>query len=365
MLGPGANSKPGLDLLEKLQGHSGSAQEDYVQLLTNLDDYLHGDIGADEASIEWDFTLGGEYNLGPNIDFDLGLPGLGLSMDGTLDVTLPWELHVGFGFNFNDGFYVVIGDPQNPDQADLDVGLTVSLSDNATLTGELGFLQLQATNDYDLRTGNDDAYGFQGTGVTADFAIDLSNGSDPSDTHLGFADIGNLNIAAEVKAAAAVELGLSLGLNPGVVGSGVASGMPKVKADFILDWNLDGDRDTPDLDFVELSGIANAMQEGLQLVEFDNLRLDVGGFVSDILGPIVQKVKEVTEPLQPIIDVITAPIPVISDLAGSPVTLLDLAASFGHVDAGLIYGIADITDLVTPSPIRARPTSRYRCSAAR
>ena len=84
-------------------------------------------------------------------------------MDGTLDVTLHWEPHVGFGFNFNDGFYVVIGDPQNPDQADLDVGLTVSLSDNATLTGELGFLQLQATNDYDLRTGNDDAYGFQGT----------------------------------------------------------------------------------------------------------------------------------------------------------------------------------------------------------
>ena len=350
LLGPGTVSKPGLNLLQKLSNHSGSAQEDYVELLTNLDQYLHGGIAADQASIEWDFTLGGDYNLGPNISFDLGLPGLGLSMDGTLNVDLHWQLHLGFGFNFTDGFYLVIGDPQDPTAPDLDVGLTVDLSDGATLTGALAFLQLQATNDYSLHTENDAAYGFQGTGLTADFAIDLSNSADSSDTHLGFADIGNLDLAAKVKAAAAVELDLSLGLNPGMVGAGVASGMPKVLADFLLDWNLDDDRTTPELDFVNLTDIGNAMQDGLQLVEFDDLRLDVGSFVSDVLGPIVQKVKEVTEPLQPIIDVITAPIPVISDLAGSPVTLLDLAASFGHVDPGLIYGIADIIDFVNSIP---------------
>jgi len=362
ILGPGTDTKPGLNLLQKLDGHSGSAQEDYVELLTNLNYYLahqtdpalHHVPGTDETSIEWDFTLGGDYNLGPNVNFDLGLPGLGLSMDGTVDVDLHWTLHLGIGFDFKDGFYLVIGDPTNPNDTnwkDLDVGLDVSFSDGFGVTGQLGFLQLKGENKYDAYTANDAAYGFQGSGVTADFAIDLTDGTTgPGSNHLGFAEIGNLHVDAQVKAAAALELGLSLGLNPGVVGAGVASGMPKVLADFVLDWSLDGNRSTPALDFVNLTDIGNAMQDGLQLVEFNDVRLDVGSFVSDVLGPIVKKVKEVTEPFQPIIDVITAPIPVISDLAGSPVTLLDIAASFGHVDPGMIYAVADIIDLVNSIP---------------
>jgi Ca2+-binding RTX toxin-like protein len=349
ILGPGSVSKPGLGLLEKLDGHSGSSQEDYVDLVTNLDKYLANDpdVHLDDAMIEWDFTLGGDYNLGPNVNFNIGLPGLGLGMDGTIDVNLHWTLHLGIGFDYNEGFYLVIGNPDHPEWKDLEVGLDVDFSDGFGLTGNLAFLQLKATNDFGLYDDNDAAYGFSGTGITADFAIDLTN---DTDNHLGFADIGNLDISTQVKAAAAVELGLSLGLNPGVVGSGIASGMPKVLADFILDWKLDGNSATPDLDYVDLSGIGNAMQDGLQLVEFKDLRLDVGSFVSDVLSPIVNKVKEVTEPLQPIIDVITTPIPVISDLAGSPITLLDIAASFGHVDAGLIYAIADIIDFVNSIP---------------
>ena len=65
-----------------------------------------------------------------------------------------------------------------------------------------------------------------------------------------------------------------------------------------------------------------------------------------MLGPIVRRVKAVTEPIQPLIDVLTAPIPVISDLAGDPITLIDLAGAFGYVDPGMIKSIADIISLV-------------------
>ncbi len=363
LLGPSSVENPnGLGLLEKVLGKTGNAQEDYVQLLTNLDHYLKHEVDpalghvptTSETKIEWDFTLGGMYNLGPNVNFDLGLPGLGLSMDGTINVNLDWTLHLGIGFDFEDGFYLVIGNPTNPNDTswkDLDVSLGVDFSDGFVLTGKLGFLQLDAKNDTHVYTANDAAYGFSGTGITADFAIDLSDGTTGAGSnHLGFGELGQLNVSAQVKAAAAVELGLSLGLNPGVVGDSVASGMPKLKADFVLDWKLDGNPNTPALDFVSLTGLGDAMEHGLQLVELSNLRLDVGSFVSDVLGPIVHKVKEVTDPIQPIIDIITTPIPVISDLAGSPVTLIDLAASFGHVDPGMIYALADIISFVNSIP---------------
>ena len=61
------------------------------------------------------------------------------------------------------------------------------------------------------------------------------------------------------------------------------------------------------------------------MVEFENVGLDMGTFISEYVKPIVEEVQKITAPIQPLIDVVTTPIPVISDLAGSPITLLDIA----------------------------------------
>jgi hypothetical protein len=133
-----------------------------------------------ETKVEWDFTLHGSYNLGPNIGFDIGLPGLGLSMDGSIDVNLDWTLHMGIGFDYSEGFYIVIGNPTNPDDTnwkDLEVGLDVALSPGFTVSGQLGFLQLTGENNPTIYTANDAAFSgssVTGTGITADFAIDLT-----------------------------------------------------------------------------------------------------------------------------------------------------------------------------------------------
>ena len=50
-------------------------------------------------------------------------------------------------------------------------------------------------------------------------------------------------------------------------------------------------------------------------VAFKNVTIDFGGFLSSMLSPMVDFIKETTEPIKPVVDVVTAPIPVLSDLA--------------------------------------------------
>ncbi len=80
-------------------------------------------------------------------------------------------------------------------------------------------------------------------------------------------------------------------------------------------------------------------------IDFGNVELNLGSFLNDFLGPIVDRVNEVIDPVRPIIDVLTAPLPVISDLAG-PTTLLDVADLFGYGEYNdFIYAAKDISDL--------------------
>ena len=97
---------------------------------------------------------------------------------------------------------------------------------------------------------------------------------------------------------------------------------PKVVADFLLEWGI---RDPAHGGFVSFDAIGDSIQDGLKIVEFNHIGLDLGSFISNYVKPIVEQVQKITEPLQPLIDVVTTPIPVISDLAGQPITLLDIA----------------------------------------
>ena len=94
-----------------------------------------------------------------------------------------------------------------------------------------------------------------------------------------------------------MDLGLALELNSDLV-PGADTNFPRIVADFFLEWGF-GDVDSGTL--VGISDLGSAMADGLQLVEFRDVGLDLGSFISDVLGPIVKEVQKVTEPLQPII----------------------------------------------------------------
>uniref|UniRef100_UPI00356A9D5F LamG-like jellyroll fold domain-containing protein n=1 Tax=Stieleria sp. TaxID=2795976 RepID=UPI00356A9D5F len=83
----------------------------------------------------------------------------------------------------------------------------------------------------------------------------------------------------------------------------------------------------------------------------ENVSLDLGTFISDFAGPVLDKVKQVIAPLDPILEILQSEIPVISDL-GTPVTLLDLAEQFGgkKFDRGFIDAVIAVKSVIDSIP---------------
>ncbi|MEZ6120468.1 MAG: calcium-binding protein [Pirellulaceae bacterium] len=105
--------------------------------------------------------------------------------------------------------------------------------------------------------------------------------------------------------------------------------LPQLKTGFNLDWTVGS-----------FGALGNAPQ-----IEFANVQMNLGSFLHEFLGPIVNKVNSTLDPVRPVLKVLTEPIPVISDLGG-PVTLLGLADFFGYGDYNdFIYAVDDIAEL--------------------
>ena len=241
----------------------------------------------------------------------------------------------GFGLSGADGFFFFIDDTD-----ELLLNATVTLP-NASLKGTLGFLEFTALNQ-DVDGDNTD----NNTHLAASFAINIVNRSDANDTRLGLSELGRMGFDVLVGADASAELAMTLGI------AGDNGGFPEIQADFILDWRIDGDPNAPGVQMINLFSppagfsFGRSIQDGLQRVEFLNVSLDVGSYISDVVGPLVKKIQEVTEPVQPIITIVTTPLPVLSDL-GLEITLLDIAKQSGAVDARFIDALETILDVVS------------------
>lgn len=299
------------------------------------------DIVASNANnnFEWLFRVGQSYKPSVDIDFDIGIDALALEMDVGLDITIDWDLAIGVGIGPEDGAYIFIGDQRGNDSignSELVVSLEVDLADESQLTGTLGFLQLEINESDESDPGlENDGAGNRNTYIGALFSVDLKNSADSNDSRLSFSELGSITADVFVSAEAEVNLDVVARFNPDIVPAAVSALLPEVSARFVLDWES-GNVLSGDLDFAE----------SLKLLGFRDVNINMGSFINDFLKPFVDKIAEVTGPLQPIIDVITAPIPVISDLAGQPISLVDIAGMTGYVEPAMIYAIADIISLV-------------------
>ena len=301
-----------------------------------------------DADIWWKFKIGRNLvNTGGDLGLDLGIPGFGLKTDGQVKLDIDWQLDLGFGLSGKDGFYFFLMDPDTgiplatrAAAPELQMTAKVTLP-GASLSGELGFLEFTAVNkdvDGDPNDNN--------THLAATFGVNIRNSADPNDQRLGLSELGKLGFDVLVGAEASAELGMTLGI------AGDQGGFPQIQADFLLDWAIDGDPDQAGIQPISLFSpppgfsFGRSIQDGLKIVEFRNVSLDVGAYLSDVVGPIVRKVQEVTEPVQPIIDIITTPLPVLHDL-GLDITLLDIAKQTGAVDAGFIDSLQTILEVVS------------------
>ncbi len=220
------------------------------------------------------------------LDFDIGIPALRLSAPpgSSLKTEIGFDYVLKFGVSRSDGFFV---DTSTPDAT---VGFKVTLNlPGAGLEGELAFLQLNIKDDQGAPGIAPDPTEFFGG-----FTLDIGNGGRLKLDEIlsGAVNVGNL-LDASITATADINLDLEATF------AGIKD-LPWLAADFALDWAF-----TPQTGFAgNVPGIA-----------FNNVRLQLGDFFNEFLGPILETIHEILDPIEPIIEFLNDPIPIVSDLA--------------------------------------------------
>ncbi|WP_254277881.1 hypothetical protein [Halomonas sp. 3H] len=321
----------------------------------DINHYINAEMTAD--GVQWNFVLGGSWSPDVAFDFDLGFPALGLDLDVDPEIILEWSLGLGFGLSTQQGAYFDVGRVDytidgeevtaGDEIAEFQARAELAFGPTDQLSGRLGFLELVVTPNGDAFAVNSETGKRElvGTGVFADFQVDLVNTS--GGNRLAFFELGQLDAQVTLEAGARLDVQGTVQFNDDILPSGtIAPLLPSIQTDFVFDWgNTAAGSDTPLIDASFASGLNFNFADSLNEIAFNDVRLNVGSFLTDLLGPIVGQIQQITGPLEPIIDVLTTPIPVISDLAGKPITLVDLAATFGEFNPGFIYAIADIIKL--------------------
>jgi hypothetical protein len=222
-------------------------------------------------------------SLNQPIDFDLGLPAIGLDIDGAIAISLTWDLNLRIGISRDDGFYIDTSDPD-----ELRIALDVTIP-GLSASGRLAFLGLDAEDFSASELDPDDPIHTASTHLTGAFVIDLLDpGQD--DDRLTFTEVtGGFDLGDIVQARFTAEAVVNLHLTAGFRVEDSAA-FPSVKSDFHLDWVFNSADPEGDGLFGNTPNIS-----------FRKVRLDVGTFVGKILGPIVYRINQVLEPIRPVL----------------------------------------------------------------
>jgi Ca2+-binding RTX toxin-like protein len=302
------------------------------------------------------------FSISEDLAFDIGLPGLNLSSDADLKVDLGFKWMLEFGVDATSGFFIdtsaaedlelaLIASLVSPEDANgngrFDEGEDTGNKNNALDlgTGELGFLKLLVTDGL-----TDDNIGSHFGGS---IGVDLKG---LGDNRLTLGELASAPLFGNLIAPTLdLEADIKLGLN---VTFGGSIEFPNFSTTLRVQWALDG-------------ADPNA-GAGPSVLAFENVALELGSFVTDLLGPVVHGIKDVLDPVKPVFDFLTTRIPVLSDVpglkqllgegsvtpnpAGDGLTLLEIANRVGSVfgvppqiaDAiAVIDKVNDIANLLT------------------
>ncbi|MDB5319040.1 MAG: cya 2, partial [Phycisphaerales bacterium] len=271
------------------------------------------------------------------LGFDIGLPGLGLEVDGGVQAKVGFDFQLAFGLNRTDGFFFVTDTRNTAGTSIPELNVSVdATTPDLSATGRLAILQLQATDS----ATNPTHFG-------ANFSVDLK---DPNnDGKLTAAELAAGPALSDIiKAKLTAQANVNLHL---VASFGAGAAFPTISSDFALSWSFtNAPTDAPDGSFGSKPTVA-----------FTNVQLNAGEFFSRFAKPILDNVQKVLAPIQPVIDILTAPLPVLSDIKAArnvldfdksgSVTLLDLVHLYSP-DSKLdfITALAKTIDLINAIP---------------
>ena len=245
--------------------------------------------------------------FGTVLDAGFGIPGPGLQSSGNAQTTLTYTLNFGIGVDAQ-GFYFNTANAAS--QFTTALTLTVPGLD---VGAELSRLHFRLTDE---SAADGDAV--PPTAFTGTFTMDLL---DPSgaDNKLRLNELNGDLLNATLTGNAAINLNLATDLG--------AATLPAMSADLNIGWSFSS---SP-----VIAGDANTTFGGVPTIAFKKVSLDLGSFFSRFARPVLQKVRSVSAPLQPVTDAITHPIPLLTKLhqlnPSIPDTLIGMAVATGSI----------------------------------
>jgi hypothetical protein len=272
--------------LSKLLSEQIADALDIPESAVTVDLAMQGTSIAD-AAVVVSFRFADSYDVfSVPLAADFGLPGLGFQSEGTLDAYFSYDAGLELVFPRSLDFYL----NTNSDKTFLNAEFNTSLSPDFKLTGGLGFLQLDAVNQPSLndkvKINNQPA----STGLDVTFALDLSGdaGSDgrltQRDLFSSSLDLGKV-FQYQIQGAAAMSFGVTTSVNG-------SAAIPSLSFDLAS--------------LLPLFNYSNKDQAGAEENEtsfyFDNIKLDLGSYITQMLGPIVDGLDSILNPLYPIVD---------------------------------------------------------------
>ena len=326
VVGPG-----GLDFLRDADEDGFITQDDILVEFSDTD----GD-GSNDDQLDVALVLGRQATLvDVPIDFDLGLPALGLSVDGQVQLSLGFVWNLAFGVSRDDGFYLNVAAP-----AELALVLEARIPD-LRARGNLLCFQLDVADedadDNPLTVDLDlDQDGKSPSVFAAAIAVDLRNPRTPEDDRLRFSDLAAGGFDLEDLIQPTIEGAAALNLDLVVSFAGDAR-FPSLGAELAVGWTFSAG----------LEGLAGDVPN----VAFQNVTLNAGQFISDFADSLLRDVKRITDPLQPIVDFVTQPLPIASEF-GIEITVLDIVEGLGYGDvASFVAAVGEVITLVNRVPI--------------
>ena len=345
------------DRLESLESISATSILWAGKTFTNSYQGIHYYEESSNGSLDevgWRIRLCGDYSLDTQADFDLGFPGLGLHSSGGIDAQLHWTLDIGFGVSRTNGAFILLsngnesdlGSSGNPilededNHAGDDLKITISVSPQKSLgiEGSLGFLTMNANldsfglnNEFDVYLGIDFNDGIYDIEKNYWFDWDSDNNKN---AQINVSELGReLSVETRIKSNLNLEMSLTLGGD---------YYLPSISAGMEFNWLAE-------------TGNENS---GIQKLAFSNIEFDAGLFLDNVLGPIVHRIKEILEPVQPLLDFLQSDVPVLNKLPKKSVniTFLRLIQEFGKakdIDLRMLEDLVALNNVVqmlsTPS----------------
>ena len=261
--------------------------EETIEEALGVDAVVIGDLSEEEAT--FDIAVDQTVNLANiDLDADLGLPGLGIDVDGSADLTFDYQFDLGFGVNQEFGFFV------DTEETNFSAGVGFGLSDDFQATGNLGFLELDFVNDAD-----------NSTATSADFSLALNDLDDGEDldgnrltsTELDNADADGLSNLFDPSVSATANLGLNA-----VTSVQANTAFPSINFDLAGGFG--------ELTFEDGESIADSAA-----VAFNNVQLDLGSFLTDFAQPVLDNINDIIDPFRPIVDFLNSDTEILNDLS--------------------------------------------------